>query len=302
MAYTVTVTVTDSALATAIPDAKVWICSDAAGTVLLFEDYTSTAGVATFSLDNGTYYAFWQKAGYSPDDSPETVTVASAALAVAIEMTAIALAAGIETEVANGALDLLGSGVDTSHLSDYATDTGDTADACRRNLPKCRKLLLESFPFIEAIKYLLASDSGADDSSVVHPDWLYAYALPSDCLRLLALTANNNPNESNRHILLEYERYQNYILTDYTTSEFYWWYIADVEDLTLFPQATRDALEYLLAAKLVGTVLKGPSAHQLRTNLLREYELYARRNAVRFNQRQQFDPQPHGATSIVDIT
>ncbi len=301
MSYAVTITITDAALGTTIPDAKVWLCSDAEGTSLLFEAYTSTAGVATFSLDNGTYYGFWQKAGYTAEDSPETITVSGATAAVAVEMSAIALASGLETEVCNGALDLLGSGADESHLDDYTTDEGTTADACRRNLPKCRRLLLESFPFLEAIKYLAATDSGGDDADVVHPDYLYAYPLPADCLRLLGLLANNSTNEYNQHIALRYERYQGHVLTDYTTSEFYWWYIKDEEDLSLFPRAHRDALEYLLAAKLVGTVLRGPAAHQLRTNLLREYELYARRNAVRFNQRQQYDRARAASTSIIDI-
>jgi len=205
------------------------------------------------------------------------------------------------TNICNAALDLLGSGVDKAHLGAYETDTGETADACRRHFDQCRKLLLASWPFTESCKYLAGTSSGGDDSSVVHPDWLYAYALPADCLRLLGLTANNSASDSNRHLLLEYERYQGYLLTDYTTTEFYWWYITDVENTSLWPATHLDALAYLLAAKLAGPVLRSPAAHILRTNLLREYELYARRNAVRFNQRQQFDPAPHGQTRVVDI-
>jgi len=215
-----------------------------------------------------------------------------------------------ETQICNTALALIGSGVDENYVDDYEGDTTQTAQWCRRLLPQCKDLVLTSFTFVETVKYLAGTSGGGDDTSVVHPDWLYAYPLPSGCKKLLGLVASNNGAASidysegmsfyPLHVLMDWERYQGYVLTNYTTSEFYWWYVYDVAYSEL-SEATRDAIAHLLAVKMVGAVIKGGDGLAMRRQLYQEYEQFARKNAIVLNQRQMFNPAPNGATSSIDI-
>lgn len=303
MAYTITVAVTDVASAAALPDCKVWVTSDEAGDVLLYSEYTGSAGTCTFSLDDGTYY-FWARLTAYTFDNPQEVVVSGAAAAVSIEGTAASLVAETETQICNDALALLGSGIDVPWLDDYATDTTDTAQWCRKLLDATRRSVLANFTFVETVTFLAGTDSGGDDSSVVHPDWLYAYPLPTNpvCLRLLGLVVTSNVNGGGWHYLLDWERYQSYVLTDYATSDFYWHYIRDETDYSVLSQPTRDAIAYLLASKLAAPVVRGPESYARRRELLQEYELYARKYAIAFNQKQLFNAKPDGDIQTIDIT
>ena len=70
-----TYTLTSSVDASPIPDADVWVTSDAQGNTVLASGQTDSNGQVTFQLDAGTVYVWRQKAGWNftnPDE--ETVS------------------------------------------------------------------------------------------------------------------------------------------------------------------------------------------------------------------------------------
>lgn len=74
-AVTFTYTLTSSIDSAPIPDAAVWVTTDAAGEEIVASGSTDAAGQVTFYLDAGTYYLWRQKAGWN-FSNPDTETVA----------------------------------------------------------------------------------------------------------------------------------------------------------------------------------------------------------------------------------
>lgn len=58
-------TVTNAVGGAAIPDVKVWISTDAAGTAIVASGYTDSSGEVVFYLDAGTIYVWKEKAGWN---------------------------------------------------------------------------------------------------------------------------------------------------------------------------------------------------------------------------------------------
>lgn len=69
-----TYTLTSSVDGSPIPEARVWVTSDSAGTVLLASGTTNSTGQVTFYLSAGTVYLWRQKAGWN-FSNPDTETV-----------------------------------------------------------------------------------------------------------------------------------------------------------------------------------------------------------------------------------
>lgn len=70
-----TYTLTSSVGGAAIPDAEVWVTSDAGGVTVLASGRTNASGEVTFWLDAGTVYVWRQKAGWN-FTNPDTEVVA----------------------------------------------------------------------------------------------------------------------------------------------------------------------------------------------------------------------------------
>jgi len=73
-AITFTYTLTSSIDSTPIPDADVWVTSDAAGNNVVASGETDNNGEVTFYLDAGTVYVWRQKSGWN-FTNPDTETV-----------------------------------------------------------------------------------------------------------------------------------------------------------------------------------------------------------------------------------
>ena len=69
-----TYTLTEPDLVTPIPDADVWVTTDAPGTTVVASGRTNQYGIITFYLDAGTVYLWRQKSGYN-FTNPDTETV-----------------------------------------------------------------------------------------------------------------------------------------------------------------------------------------------------------------------------------
>jgi hypothetical protein len=73
----VTITVTDGT--NPLENVNVWLTSDEAGTNIIRSGVTTALGVMDPkpNLDDGTYYVWTSKGGYTPDDQPTTIVVAA---------------------------------------------------------------------------------------------------------------------------------------------------------------------------------------------------------------------------------
>jgi len=264
MSYALTVTVTDSITGQIVSDGRVNLCSDEAGATVLFSEYTSTAGVASFSLDNGTYYLDLRKVGYRFTNTTE-VTIDGAAAEEDIEGTPIYVSDEETTGICNGAVALLGSGLDgEEYLASFESDTSDLAGWCRRLFDQARKRALLKFRWPEAIKLLAATDAGGDVDDAVHPGFAYAYTVPvgSGSLALRGIVnADNQP--------LKYRRAGLLIHTDYATSEFWWDFVENI--VTGFSVGLNRCIQFELAIDLTGPVLKGEAADKKCALLIKRY-------------------------------
>ena len=76
-----TYTVTDSVTGALLEGVEVWITTDAAGTFVVWNGFTDALGVARDAganlpcLDDGTYFFWKQRSGYTPDVVPDTEVV-----------------------------------------------------------------------------------------------------------------------------------------------------------------------------------------------------------------------------------
>lgn len=178
-----------------------------------------------------------------------------------------------------------------SHLGDAAeVATIDPPDGsiqsahCARFYPIARNALLEMHPWTFATKRvaLAAVDNPYED------DWAYAYALPSTCIRPLALLL---PGTSERLLSLEtdagtfpylVEAAENGSLVLYTNVEgAYLRYIDLVTNTTRFTPLFVVCLSRLLASYLAGPILKGESGAKMAAEQLRRFESEYTRAGVR---------------------
>lgn len=84
------------------------------------------------------------------------------------------------------------------------------------------------------------------------PTWLYAYALPSDCLRPLRVLKSGATSDADS---ANFEREGEVIFTNEETPTLV--YVRDVTDTTKFSPSFTAALGYLLAAYVAGPIIKG---------------------------------------------
>ena len=186
-----------------------------------------------------------------------------------------------DTDICNAALRLIGQGKTLGDLSD---DIGSVADDCRFWYPKCRRELLEQYPWTFAQQQEELSLYSDD----YLPQWRYAYYYPSYCLKIYWI--DNYTTRAAYGGVYDYS-----IPSPYFPGSFYepyWmvsarndvggedaesrvilmneaptsdgppllWFVRDVTQTGLMPQTFQRVLEYLLAEKLMSTVAKKPGA------------------------------------------
>lgn len=294
MSQAVTITVTNSASSQVVPECRVQVCSDEAGTTLLFEEYTTTAGEAAFSLDAGTYYVFCRKTGYR-FDNPESATVVAAPLAVAVDAEPLSALDNTITDICNGALDLIGAGMENvEKLDSFENDDNATADWFRENYERCRRKALLRHEWNEAIAYPPGTDSGGDVEAVDHGPYEYAYAMPqtftengvtTGVLQTLGIVDDS-------HNPLDFQPLHWYVLCNVAAENFYWKLLLDLD--YGFSQGLQDAIEYELAIRAATKFLKGKRGDEKRATLLQEYNQMALPVARGQNQAGRFDKHNNG--------
>jgi len=200
------------------------------------------------------------------------------------------------TDLCNGAIDLVGAGVEAyDQILDFVTDTSRLADHCRRRFHRARRRALLKWPWPEAGAYLPGT---AGDTDFIHPtyDFTYSYQIPVGA-GLLAL--RRIVNASARPLL--YDRHGDHILTNYLPSEFWWHFTLDLAGP--FSEGLGRCIEYELAIDLCGPLLRGEAASKRRVELHQEYREIGLPDAARQAQDEQYD-QTNAAAPIpwIEIT
>lgn len=190
-----------------------------------------------------------------------------------------------EVDICNLGLSHLG---DESQVAAITPPDGTIQAAhCGRFYPIARDALLEMHPWSFATKRVALAE-------VTNPspdDWAYAYALPSTCLRPLALLQPGVPEQllgspdsdagSNPYLVETAQHGTRILLTNIQAA--YLRYIDQAKDTTKFTPLFVLALARLLASYLAGPILKGDTGMKVSANQMqlfgREYMLAASRDA-----------------------
>jgi hypothetical protein len=161
-----------------------------------------------------------------------------------------------------------------AHLGDNATvasidppEGSAQAEHCALFYPIARDALLEQHAWKFATKRVLLASLDAPTW-----EWAYAYAQPSDALRLLAVL----PESSSSDEAQEYEAETDsdgraILLTNQQAANLR--YIARVTDTTAFSPLFVNALSWLLAAHLAGPVIKGDAGAAMAKTCMQNYAL-----------------------------
>jgi hypothetical protein len=155
-------------------------------------------------------------------------------------------------DIVNLALSHIG---DTAQVTSISPPDGTIqASHGGRFYPIARDLMLEAHPWSFAtVRVPLAVITGADQ-----PEWAFSYALPSKCLRALAVLGPDAPSDASSDPYKVEAIAGNgarvlYTNTEQTTLR----YIQLVEDTTKFTPGFVTALGRLLASYLAGPIIKG---------------------------------------------
>jgi len=203
----------------------------------------------------------------------------------------------MSTTTSNLALSLLGSGVAVKWLTNYETDTSVTAQWCRKLYPEAKKIALTLHEWNEALATVEGIDAGGDVAGIHHLGYDYAYLIPQDppCLKFLRITDEDG-------VTLKHKSQGGYIFTDYETDEFYYHYIYDLDDETMFSPSLKLAIAYQLAALLAAPIIKGKDGHERRLGLLQEYESLILPNAIEADVDSEYDQINENAPDRWDKT
>lgn len=160
-----------------------------------------------------------------------------------------------EVDICNLALARIGEGANVTAIK--PPDGSAEAAYCARFLPLARNALLEMHPWSWAQRRASLADLSA--AVTVPPTWRYAYAVPSNCVRILSI---RDPNASYDEVGADY---QTEIGDDVSSSRVVYanvvapvmHYVDLVTDPTRFSPLFTMALTYELASMLAGVLIKG---------------------------------------------
>jgi len=149
-----------------------------------------------------------------------------------------------EVEICNLALGNIGNSRSINSL----TEKSKEADICNLYYADCRDSVLSDFAWNFATKRVALADAGTPP-----PDWQYAYAYPTDCVRIIGIMVSGirNPTAALR---VQYEVGAN---TDGTgrmifTDEPSAWlkYVSRITDVNMYDNIFIEALAWRLAAAI----------------------------------------------------
>lgn len=192
-----------------------------------------------------------------------------------------------EVDIANLALSHLGDRATVSSL--YPAEGSPQAQHCATFYPIARDSLLESVSWTFATKRAALAQLTGEWSR-----WSYCYALPNNCLRVQAVTAEgadlNNPTDAAEFVVQTLADGTKVIYTD--QAEAWATYTERVEDTQRFTPTFVMALSYQLAAMVAGPLLKGQVGAQMAQGMMRMVE-YWKAQASRSDTNQQNYPTEH---------
>lgn len=136
-------------------------------------------------------------------------------------------------DIANAALAKIG----VSPLNSL-DDTGETARVIKARFYDVLDSVIQDYPWNFAIKREELAKSPTDPES----EWLYKYALPSDCLQVL--------EEVNGYDFVREE--ENFVLSNGESFDLL--YTKRIEDMSELPPYFREALAYMLAGEVCYTL------------------------------------------------
>lgn len=191
-------------------------------------------------------------------------------------------------DISNLALSHLGDEAGVSAIS--PPDGSAQAALCGRFYPMARDALLEMRPWTFATKRAALAEVA---SNPVSDDWSYAYALPSGCLRPLALLVPGAPERvlgtgadsdaGTYPYLVEAAADGSKILCTNVEGA-YLRFIAVATDTTRYTPGFVMALSRLLASYLAGPIIKGAAGMQVAQAQLKIFEAeYAKAAAADAN-------------------
>lgn len=175
-----------------------------------------------------------------------------------------------EVDICNIALGYLGDSATVSSLD--PPEGSAQAGHCSRFYPITRDALLELHPWNFATKRQTLALLDATPPSA----WAYAYALPSDVLKPLAVLDPEAPDDFNQvgsyspqTFVVETMSDADVLLTNQENAVLR--YTALVSDTTKFTPLFVEALAWLLASKLAGPLLKGTTGMDVAKGCLKEF-------------------------------
>lgn len=153
-----------------------------------------------------------------------------------------------DIDIANLALARLG---DTANVPSLVPPDGSAQAAhCARFYPFARNTLLELHEWGFATRRAVLALTGENVG-----DWAYAYALPSDALRVIDILPQSAGEGSAQDYSIEANADSRLILTDQEGAVVR--YVGLVTDATRFSPLFVEALSWLLASHLAGPLIKG---------------------------------------------
>lgn len=183
-----------------------------------------------------------------------------------------------DTDICNLALTHLGERANVNNIS--VPDSAN-AEQCARFYPIARDALLEMHAWRFATRRATLSEMSAELGA-----WAYAYALPADCLRILAVL----PAGGGELDCVDYESESTaaeapLILTNEPTPVLR--YVATITDATKFTPLFVVTLSWLLAGYLAGPVIKGEAGKTAGKECQAEFwRQFAIATSIDANQRQ----------------
>lgn len=171
-----------------------------------------------------------------------------------------------EVDICNIALSFLG---DRANVTSISPPEGSAqADHCARFYPIALNELLQRFPWTFAtVRASLATLASKPDSVA------YAYALPSNCLRLLSVYGTKEIEVGSWTI----ERAQGTLMLVTEEPVEYVCFLSSQVPASQFSPAFVEALAHLLAAKLSGAIMPGTTGMDVMGKQLQAYEMYSNR-------------------------
>lgn len=166
-------------------------------------------------------------------------------------------------DICNNALNLIGQGVVVSSID--PPEASIEAQLCARFWPLVRDKALEAYAWPFAVNRVALTD--LTDTYPPPADYEFTYDWPSDCIRLIGVRDPESTDDNkNERMTAGASGAQRLIYSE--TENAVGIYIKRVTNATLFPPGLVTALEYMLASKLAGPIVKGSEGMRLSAELL----------------------------------